>query len=26
VQKTAGGETGADCLIGEKQWRDMFDR
>ncbi|RXT23972.1 hypothetical protein B5P46_18765 [Rhizobium leguminosarum] len=26
VQKTAGAETGTDCLIGEKQWRDIFDR
>ncbi|CAN7466094.1 DUF1194 domain-containing protein [Rhizobium leguminosarum] len=26
LQKTAGAETGTDCLIGEKQWRDIFDR
>ncbi|MBY5455438.1 DUF1194 domain-containing protein [Rhizobium leguminosarum] len=26
VQKIAGAEAGTDCLIGEKQWRDIFDR
>ncbi|MBP2445180.1 DUF1194 domain-containing protein [Rhizobium leguminosarum] len=26
VQKTAGAETGVDCLVGEKQWRDYFER
>lgn len=26
VQKTAGAPPATDCLIGEKQWRDMFDR
>ncbi|NEJ89003.1 DUF1194 domain-containing protein [Rhizobium leguminosarum] len=26
VQKIAGAEAGTDCMIGEKQWRDIFDR
>lgn len=26
VQPIAGAEPATDCLIGEKQWRDMFDR
>ncbi len=26
VQKIAGAQAGTDCLIGEKQWRDFFDR
>jgi len=26
VQRIAGGDTRSDCLIGEKQWQDLFDR
>lgn len=26
VLKTAGKEPATDCMIGERQWRDMFDR
>jgi hypothetical protein len=26
VQKTAGVPPTSDCLIGEKQWQDIFDR
>jgi hypothetical protein len=26
VQKTAGKQPNTDCLIGEKQWQDLFDR
>ncbi|KQV84498.1 DUF1194 domain-containing protein [Rhizobium sp. Root1220] len=26
VQKAAGSQSAADCLIGEKQWQNLFDR
>lgn len=26
VQKTAGAQPATDCLVGEKQWQDLFDR
>lgn len=26
VQKIAGTQSGTDCMIGEKQWQDIFDR
>ncbi|WP_454848574.1 DUF1194 domain-containing protein [Rhizobium binxianense] len=26
VQKIAGVQPGSDCLVGEKQWQDIFDR